>query len=261
MATQRPSRAQSTASMAAADAPPPLSAGRIGFLGDYWHSRDSGEATGDRVVLTLCWPTSARAWEPLVNAWSALRALREPATGIETSVLCRVAPQLTAQLHEPSAQESTLAALIARANFRCCAAVYTVKPTDHALKGRARAVADAPLAECMASYDDFLKTPGHRPFEAMVTRSRGDASDRAFHHAFQGLSRQLTGARWLDAMRLLVWDGAVEPLPLEVANLASWALARRSRDPSAINLIADAIIAKLVRFPNGVAPPRRIKRR
>lgn len=260
MPTKRPVIANSDHRKALTQARP-LAPDRVAFLGEYSHRRDGAEpSSDDLLVLALCWPTSSTAWDSLIRSWAALRAVRDNVAVAQESWVLQAAPQLAAHLDEPTTQESTLAALIARTQIRC--SVTVVHGKRAAETTLVHPAYQSTLTSCITTYNDFLKTPPSRQAcNAIVARSRDQKADRIVGEAVERARKQVADAEWLDHVRVFFWNEPTAPLPLEVATLTSGAVARRVLQPLIANPIWDAITPKLVRFPPGLAPLKRRKRR
>lgn len=239
----------------------PAARDRIAFLGEYSHQRGSVEAgADDLLVLALFWPISSTAWDSLISSWTALRALRNDVAVAQESWVLEAAPQLAAPIHEPIAQESTLATLIGRTQVRCSVAM--VRSERKSALPQARSAYQPMLTSCLGAYNEFLKgSPARQPCNTIVFRSRDPNADCALADTFDLAGRQVTDAKWLEHVRLLFWNEPTVPLPLEVANLSSQAVARHVLQPSISNPIWEAMRPKLVQLPSGLAPRLRNKRR
>ncbi len=259
MATKRRASAKSVHLTALTEARP-LARDRVAFLGEY-SQRTGAESCGDDLlVLALFWPISSTAWDSLISSWTALCALRNNVAVAQESWVLEAAPQLAAPIHDPTAQESTLATLIGRTQIRCSVAVVhgARKPPLR----QARSAYQPMFATCITAYDAFLKgSPARQPCSTIVLRSRDADADRVLGDTFDRARQQVTDAEWLNQISLLSWNEPTTPLPLEVANLASCAVARRVLQPSIVNPIWEAMTLKLVQFPLGLAPRKRSKGR
>ena len=238
----------------------PAARDRVAFLGEYSHHRNSAESCADDLlILALFWPISSTAWDSLIGSWTALCAMRDNVAVAQESWVVEAAPRLAAPIHDPTAQESTLATLIGRTQIRCSVAVVHGERKPALTQARS---AYPMFTSCITAYNAFLKgSPAHQPCNTIVFRSRDPNADRVLSDTFDRARQQIADVEWLKHVRLFTWDEPTRPLPLEVANLATHAVARRLLQPTLVNPIWEAMTLKMVQFPLGLAPRKGIKGR
>jgi len=214
----------------------------IAFFGD---NCDIDEGAHAQV---LCWPTTATAWHALTQAWRSLRTpgVKSP-PAVNASWAYRYGPQLCSVYVDVAALETSIAALIQRAAMGISVAV-----SDDDRRTSRREM----FQDCLVGYQEFLRTPGRSMWTvAVVGAPRGnDPVIENFSLASQGVSFPKPPA-------LQVWDGATDPIPLEIARIAAGAVARYMEAPGGVNPIFDAVRTKLATVPAQLVSRPRSRRR
>jgi hypothetical protein len=209
-------------------------------------------------VQALCWPIVPNAWALLQQAWSAVCASRlssgkelQPAA----SWVGESAPQLAAPFRETQAEESSVAALLARTPIRIGVGVC-LESADAAAARRQT------WAECMGAYGEHLRLPGRSACAVVVARGQDAQSDRENVDALMRARVRQSESAWLQALRLQFLRDETAPLPLEAASLVARAVAEHLRDGPSIHAVLDVAVAKMARVPDCLRrPPKSGKRR
>lgn len=199
-------------------------------------------------VLILCWPTTAFAWRGITDHWRALNSpdlKRSPA--VSATWVGQCAPQIGSVFADLAALETSVASLITRAALQMSVAIST--PARRTTRREL-------FAECLAGYREFLRTPGRSAFNAVVIDKPAGADDvdAWFRAAIQGIP-------FASPPELHRWDGANSPIPLEIARVASAAVARHLGNREAGNPIFEAVRGKLVTIPLTLTAMPRGRRR
>lgn len=199
-------------------------------------------------VQLLCWPTTSSAWRALTDTWRALYTpdlKRSPA--VSAAWVNQCAPQISSVFADLAALETSIASLITRTAVRMSAAVST--PSRRASQREL-------FVECLLGYQEFLRTPGRSAFTAAVidTPEAGEPTDDHFRMAIQGIPFAV-------APSLHHWDGDNSPIPLEIARVASSAVARYLGSRETPNPIFDAVRGKLTSVPLALTASTRGRRR
>jgi hypothetical protein len=228
-------------SKAAAAKPPALSP--IAFFASAMEPDEDGVH-----VQVLCWPTTAFAWRGIADNWRALNTpdlKRSPL--VSAAWVSQCAPQISSVFADIAALETSIASLITRAALLMSVAVST--PNRRASQREL-------FVECLHGYQEFLRTPGRSAFTAAVIDkpSDGAATEQHFRAAIQGIPFPVSPA-------LHHWEGANSPIPLELARVASAAIARYVSSRESSNPIFDAVRGKLTSTPLSLtAMPSRRRR-
>jgi len=199
-------------------------------------------------VQVLCWPTISSAWRALTDTWRALYSpdlKRSPA--VSAAWVNQSAPQISSVFADLAALETSIASLITR----------TAVGMSVAVSPPARRASQRELfVECLHGYQEFLRTPGRSAFTAAVidTPIGAEPVDDHFRAAIQGIP-------FPTAPALHHWEGANSPIPLELARVASAAVARYASNREAGNPIFDAVRGKLVSTPLSLTSTLRGRRR
>lgn len=202
----------------------------------------------DAQVQILIWPTTGAAWRAITDAWRVLRTpdmKRSPA--VTASWVNRYAPQISSVYNDLAALETSIASLITRAAMGMSVALSTVER---------RASRRELFVDCLLGYQEFLRTPGRSAWSAAVidTPQPGQAVEDQFRVAVQGIP-------FGNVPELHYWDGANSPIPLELARIASGAVARYVVSRTAPNPIFDAVKGKLINVPLSLTSYTRGRRR
>lgn len=223
-------------------------ASRIAFLGSARVSNDAGETV---FVQSLCWPALPTAWMDLTHALHALYTGRgNPSphvSGVDRvpSWVRACAPQLAAPfVGTAAAEESSIAALLARTPMRAAISVFDLRggrTTD--------GMTQQALSQCLSAYDQFLRTPSRQPCTLLVSRSQTEVIDQQYLDELVRCRALMPEAPWLGDLQLQFWDEALEPLPLELAQVLASAAARHMLAEGTSDTLFDAISTKLVHNP------------
>ena len=217
---------------------PADSLSRTAFLG----SAQLPIADSSLWIQVLIWPIVPNAWRLLDQTWEAVGGRRE-ATGaggksIGPSWIADCAPQLGAPFCGTTAEESTIAAILSRTAMSIAIAVVNDAPAGNAGLRQS-------LLQCLSSYDEYVKIPGHLPCSILVARQHGTAATEARADAFAHSRKWLPNASWLQQMKLCPCDSAPEPLALELTHVIAALVARYRADGEGANPIAEAVRSKL----------------
>jgi hypothetical protein len=237
----------------------------MAFAGEYIFQTEQRQIS----VLALCWPTVLGTWGTLTQSASTLHALRRDAGGTTTSRpgpkrsidwLHDAAPQLCGSLQlEPSAMESTLAALVRRLPVRCVAAVVDqdLSKGDGAEMPRYRAL----FAECLRDYGRHLRELNQSACQCLIAARREGQSLNDAKTGYGEARAHVDDSYRLGALALAFWPDDVSPLPLELARLAAAAIGRHIAIPQEDGPLFDVFtnhMASSSRFH--VAPTHRKRR-
>ena len=220
----------------------PTDVNLIAFFGD---NCDIDEGAHAQI---LCWPTTATAWHALTQSWRTLRTpgVKSP-PAVNASWSYRYGPQLCGVYVDAAALETSIAALITRAAMGMSVAV-----SDSNRRSSRREM----FQDCLVGYQEFLRTPGRYMWSvAIATAPRGAHTvEEDFRQASQGVSIPKPPL-------LQVWDGDVDPIPLEIARIAAGAVARHMESPGTPNPIFEAVRTKLATMPAQLTARPRSRRR
>ena len=247
---------------AVAAAPEKLDPARIAFMG----SAHPSDQDADRdYVQVWCWPIVTTAWAALTQSWDAVRAGRgeyrpTPSTAaLPASWIRACAPQLGAPFRDSTAEESSVAALLTRAPIEISVAVVDARKRAQAAGSRLKPQTDA-LSSCFGHYGRAVRAHKRTPCTVLLTRSQGEAIDTQLQREFVQARAMLPDAGALETMNLHVWRQAVEPLPLELANVIAAAVLRHHLAPNGFNPVFEAALGKLVHNAFPFAHPKARKR-
>lgn len=215
----------------------------IAFFGNNFET--PGE---DASAQVLCWPTTPAAWHVLTASWRALRSpdvKRSPA--VTASWVSQYAPQISTVYNDIAALETSVASLITRASMGMAVAVST---SDR------RASPREMFVDCLLGYQEYLRKQGRATWSAAVMdpSTNGQSIEDQFRVATHGIP-------FAKAPTLHFWEGAIDPIPLEIARVSSAAVARYVSNRSAPNPIFDAVRSKLAILPIGLTTSLRGRRR
>jgi hypothetical protein len=253
--SNRSSRATASTALAA------LRPADVAFLGECAiRPADRRTHAAPLYVQALCWSRTTQGWEALAKAWELMKAHRDECTSTlrivkgptpPPSWVFASVPLLGAPFRDLPAEESTLAAWIARSQLSFAVSIIdqpsgASKPAD-ALPYRPA------IRECLEGYQAFLKTPGYDPVRLVMAAAQPPSRDIGLADAFRAVRSRLRGDAFVDALQLRTCTPGAEPLALAAANLACAAIARHVAMPAMGNPIHDAVRAKLVRVPPRLA--------
>lgn len=237
----------------------------VAFLGEHEVKAARGSKEPSRFVQVLCWSRTPVAWPALAQAWESIKAYREdssPYTKIHKAPVAApswvqtTVPQLAAPFINNPAEESTLAAWIARAHIALVAAI--VEP---GAKDGDGVMYRTSLLGCLSAYQTFLKFPAYDPCQVIVTAARTTERAALLAAAFPEALDRLRGERSLTHLQLRLCAPDENPLPLALATLASAAVVRYLQSPTANNPIYEAIRSKFVAVPRPITALEGGKRR
>jgi hypothetical protein len=199
-------------------------------------------------VQALCWPSVLSGWEAMALALGSVREWQHAPTsslkGQSISWIAKCAPQLGGLFNGTPAEESSLAAILVRTGMSVAVSVVDGLPAT------ARTDQRRGLLECLSVYDSHVGVPGRSACRVLVARASDEASGLAWADAFSYSQRRLPDAAWIHAMQLRVWTEAIDPLPLEVANVIAGSVARYRVDGQGYNPIVHAVRTKLSSLPS-----------
>ncbi|UXI66029.1 hypothetical protein [Tahibacter amnicola] len=221
---------------------------RMAFAGTA-HAR---AANGEKIhVQALCWPVIATAWHTLSQAWSAVRAERgtPPHSSSGTSWLKERAPQLAEPFWSTTAEESSVAALVARTPVEIAIVVLRERVSEGGEPGVGPTIAWQALANSLLAYDQVARTPGRQPCTVLVTANPGTRSEQQAMGEYVRARTRLPDATWIRDLQLRFWEEPADPLPLQLANVAAEAVARYLLDEKAVNPVFAAVESKLAHAP------------
>jgi hypothetical protein len=215
----------------------------IAFFGS-----NADAAADEPQAQILCWPTTPAAWHTLTHVWRALRSpdvKRSPL--VAASWVSQYAPQVCSVYNDLAALETSVASLITRASMGMAVAVSTVER---------RASQRELFVDCLLGYQEYLRRQGRATWSAAVMDpgASGPTTEEQFKVATHGIP-------FAKPPTLHFWDGAIEPIPLELARVAAAACARYVANRNAANPIFDAVRSKLAILPIGMTSSLRGRRR
>lgn len=237
----------------------------VAFLGEHEVKTARGSKEPSRFVQVLCWSRTPMAWPALTQTWEAIKSYREdssPFTKIHKAPIAApswvqtTVPQLGAPFINNPAEESTLAAWIARAHIALVVAIVEVGTKD----GDGVAYRTS-LLDCLSAYQTFLKFPAYDPCRVIAAGARTPERTALLTQAFPEALERLRGERALTHLQLRLCAPNENPLPLALATLASAAVVRYLQSPTASNPIYEAIRSKFVAVPRPIAVLEGGKRR
>lgn len=223
-------------------------ASRIAFLGFARVSTDAGETV---FVQSLCWPAVPTAWIDLTQTFHSLSTGRGtpspnlPSVDRPLSWARTCAPQLAAPFSgTAAAEESSIAALLARTSMRVAIAAF-----DSRDGGMASGVPQQALSPCLSVYDQSVRPPMRPPCTLLVSRSQSSAIDKQCLEELARCRVLMPNAPWLGDLQLQFWKDAPEPLPLELAQVVAAAVARQMLSENTNDPLFEALLAKLAHNP------------
>lgn len=255
--TERPRRAIQAVALKPAE---------VAFLGEY-ESKAGTRSVDEKslFVQVLCWSRTAQGWTALNESWDSMRAYRDESTPfvrsgksapVPPSWVYEVTPKLGGPFRENPAEESTLAAWISRAQISFAMAIVDMDGKDS--EG---AFYRAALLESLGSYQAFLESPAYAPCRLIVAAEHPQQRQARRMEAFRDARVRLENQTLFETMQLQTCSPGKFPLPLELANLCSAAIARYLQSPSTSNPIYDAIRLKLASVPARIAVLESSRRR
>jgi len=218
-------------------------------------------ASGPAVwVRALCWPIVPNAWWLLQQSWSNVCASRqsvgrEPHVGTPSlSWVGQSAPQLAAPFRETQAEESSVAALLARTPIQISIGVCTASADTAAAQRET-------WAECLGAYAEHLRLPGRSACTVVVSRGADADQDRGAIEALARARVRMPESTWMQTLRLQFSREEVSPLPLEAASLVARSVAERLVDGPSIQAVLDVAVAKMARVPAFLQRPAKSAKR
>ena len=238
----------------------------VAFLGEY-ESKTEARTVDEKplFVQVLCWSRTTQGWAALNESWESMRAYRDESTPfaksgksapIPPSWVYGVTPKLGGPFRENPAEESTLAAWISRAQISFAMAIV-----DKSNKDAEGAFYRAALLESLGSYQAFLESPAYEPCRLIIAAEHPRQRQAQLMEAFRDARVRLQNQTLFETMQLESCSPERFPLPLELANLSSAAIARYLHSPSTSNPIYDAIRLKLASVPARIAVLESSRRR
>lgn len=210
-------------------------------------------------VQALCWARTPQAWSALAQSWTSMKAYRdENANGykihkghpVPASWVLASVPSLGAPFRDNPAEESTLAAWISRAQVSFALAI--VPKAAKAAKDSEGACYRESVLECLSGYREFFKQPGYEACRLVLAAAPAGQRGELLTAAFKAAQERLRSPGAPAPMRVQFCAPGEEPLPLELASLASAATLRHLLAPGVGNPIFDAVRSKLVRVPRAI---------
>lgn len=244
-------------------APAPHLPERIAFAGCANAQKDAQASVH---VQVLCWPIVPNAWSSLTQAWEIVRAGRGEATAglaalnLPASWIRGCAPQLGAPFRDTPAEESSVAALLTRTPIEIAIAIVDSREAQGTAGVVERAQPQA-LSSCLATYSKVVRAQKRAPCALLISRTQGTDVDERFLKEFAHCRTVMTESEWLNELHLRFWNQAVEPLPLELAQVVAAAVLRHQLDDRGFNPIFEAVLTKLVHNPFPYKSPTKGKRR
>jgi hypothetical protein len=226
-----------------------------------------GECESSLTVHALAWARTPNAWAALAQSWTSMKAYRDDSTitfkhakGAQASPswVFATAPLLGAPFRDNPAEESTLAAWIARAQLSISLALTHDNPKS-AKDAAGPAFRDS-ILECLGGYVEFLKLPGTEPCRVVLAAAHRAERSALLLAAFKDAQQRLQSV-FLPTMKLQFCGLGEDPLPLALANLVSAAVLRYVDDPTVGNPIFHAVRPKLIRVPADIVAVKHSRRR
>lgn len=228
------------------------------------------DAQGGHVhVQVLCWPIVPTAWVLLQQALQLVQASRlsvwrdSGADGAARSWVGESAPQLSQPFRDTAAEESSVAALLARTPLQFSVGLATaVEASTPETVAVARRQA---LTDCLAAYGESLRVPGRSPARRLLVAGDANAElEQDLETALKRARLRLDDSDALRGLRLQRLSETQATLPLEAAGVVARAVAEHLRGGESVHAILDVAVAKLVRVPPELArggKPRQPRRR
>ncbi len=243
-----------------------LKPAEVAFLGEF-ESEATIRSVADKslYVQVLCWSRTAQGWAALNESWDSMKAYRDestpfarPAKGPPSppSWVFAAVPKLGAPFRDNPAEESTLAAWISRAQISFAMAII-----DKSKKDSEDTYYRAAVLDCLGGYQAFLESPAYESCRLIMTAEHPQQRHTRLMEAFKEARIRLQAETTFETLQIQSCDIGKYPLPLELANLASAAVARYLNSPSISNPIYDAIRLKLVQVPRRIVVTEASKRR
>jgi hypothetical protein len=224
--------------------------------------------SGDAIhVEALCWPLVPNAWTALAKTWEAVRAGRGtrvelPGSNGPAVPWIRVcAPQLAAPFRDTAAEESSVAGLLSRTPVQMAIAIHDSREHLTSPSIAPDVATRQTLAECLAIYDRFARSPGRQPCNVLVARGHDASRNQQYQDSFQRSRRRLGDVDWINRMQLRFCAEAVLPLPLELAQAAAESVAQQQCNKGVHHPIFDMVLTKLIQTPPALQRPGKAKRR
>ena len=239
-----------------------LSPSQIAFLGECESAApDNLSETGALFVQILCWSCTPTAWQVLLHSWESMQAYcndvvpgatqSSPVESPPDAWIHAVAPRLGRPFHEAAAKESTLAALIARAEIAFAVSIIDKSPPRAGRQGKSLYRIAVP--EFLTGYLRFLTSCGYQPCQMVIAGAHDVIGRDGLRSAFKLDRRRFQGPRCTEPLQLRFCPPGEEPLPLELANLASAAVVRHLTAPKLANPIFEEVRSKLAKVPRRIA--------
>jgi hypothetical protein len=248
---------------------PAIHAGQIAFLGRSVSRKEASADSKDACVQVLCWPLASTAWAALTRSWATIKSARDSSAPIirihkgppaPPSWIHSAVPNLGAPFRDNPAEESTLAALISRAQVSIALSVVEVDR----LKGKDEPPYAPAILDCLSGYLDYLRFPGYEPCQLVVAGPLAAAERQLLTNAWTEARKRLRDEppmQRLAKLSLRICPDGEIPLPVDFANLVSAAIARFVDAPGTPNPVFDAIRPKLVQVPRRIAAVEGHRRR
>ncbi|WP_257386411.1 hypothetical protein [Tahibacter caeni] len=213
-------------------------------------------------VQALCWPIVPTAWPLLQQALQLVQASRlsslRDGNGGARSWVGASAPQLSEPFRDTAAEESSVAALLARTPIQLSVglATFAEAPTAEALATARR----QSLIDCLAAYGESLRVPGRSSCRRVLVAG-GAETEPDLEAALKRVRLRLDDADALRGLRLQTAQETPAPLPLEAAAVIARAVAEHLGGGESVHAILDVAVAKLARVPPELARGGKPKRR
>ncbi len=221
------------------------------------------DAQGGQIcVQILCWPIVPTAWSLLQQALQLVQASRvsvwrDSEAGVRSWVGAS-APQLSQPFRDTAAEESSVAALLARTPIQLSVGLTTIAEasTPEALAAARR----QSLADCLAAYAESLRVPGRSPCRRLLVAGDEDI-EQDLETALKRARLRLDDGDALRGLRLQRLQETPAPLPLEAATVIARAVAEHLGGGESVRAILDVAVAKLARVPPELARGGKSSRR
>lgn len=205
-------------------------------------------------VQALCWPIVPNAWALLQEAWAIVRSGRQSVAkealtaplAPTASWIGESAPQLSSPFRGSQAEESSVAALVARTPIQIGLGVCTSGQDPEAALRQT-------WSECLGAYGEYLRIPGRSPCTAVVTQ--GSDGDRQSVDALLRTRVRMSDQIWLQELRLQFAREDEVPLPLEMAAVVARSVSEHLVGGPTSRAVLDVSVAKLTRVPDSLKRP------
>lgn len=190
------------------------------------------------------------AWASLSQGWALMREERgdrKPMTAAAAATLSWIracAPQLGAPFRDTTAEESSIAATLARTPMEVAVVVLDSRGRQLSTRSREHSHLEA-FSSCLALYSDAARARNRASCSLLLSRSSGAGIDAQYEKEFANCRNMQSDAGTLDTMQLRFWSQPREPLPLELANVIAAAVLRHQLDPNGFNPVFAATMGKL----------------